>query len=125
MNPILAIGLMAVCLAFPRKASVLVSTKWIMWQQVASLIQADDGARLLQAADQLFDVAISANSIADFLRRQLPELAGELAANSAGILNRTPEWEVLGLHGRFALDELPKSLLMEVLDRDAGVVSSL
>jgi Nif-specific regulatory protein len=102
-----------------------VSTKWIVWQQVTSLIQADDGARLLQAAEQLFDVAVSANSVADFLRSQLPELAGELAANSVGIFQRTPEWESIGVHGRVGLSELPKNLLMEVLDRDAGVFCPL
>ncbi len=101
------------------------STKWIVWQQVTSLIQADDGARLLQAAEQLFDVAVSANSVADFLRSQLPELAGELAANSVGIFQRTPEWESIGVHGRVGLSELPKNLLMEVLDRDAGVFCPL
>ena len=34
-------------------------TKWIAWQQVASLIQADDGVRLLLSVEQLVDVAVS------------------------------------------------------------------
>lgn len=121
----LVVGLIAVRRTHLRKASRFVSAKWIAWHQVASLIQADDGARLLQATEQLFDVAVSANSVADFLRSQLTELAGELAANSVGVYRRTPEWEVLGHHGRIGFNELPKNLLMDVLDRDAGVVSPL
>lgn len=99
--------------------------KWIAWQQVASLIQADDGARLLQLIDQLVDVAVCAPSIAEFLKNQLPELAGELAANSVGLFQRTPEWTVIAQHGRLGLAEMPKSVLMDVLDRDAGVFCSL
>jgi len=102
-----------------------VPTKWIAWQQVASLIQADDGVRLLQAIEQLVDVAVSTDSVADFLRMQLPEMAGELAANSVGIFLRTPDWVSLAQHGRVGLTEMPKSLLMDVLDRDSGVLCSL
>lgn len=99
--------------------------KWIAWQQVASLIQADDGVRLLLSVEQLVDVAVSAPSVAEFLRIQLPELAGEIAASSAGVYQRTPDWVVLAHHGRIGLNEIPKSILMDVLDRDAGVVSPL
>ena len=101
------------------------STKWITWQQVPSLIQADDGVRVLQVIEQLVGVAVSATSAADFLRTQLPELAGELAANSVGVFLRTPEWIALGQHGRIGLNEMPKRLLMEVIDRDAGFVGPL
>ena len=108
-----------------RKESLLLSTKWITWQQVASLIQADDAARVLQAVEQLVDVAVSAGSTADFLRTLLPELAGELAANSIGVFLRTPDWIALAQHGRVGLSEMPKSLLMDVVDRDAGFVGPL
>lgn len=108
-----------------RKESLLLSTKWITWQQVASLIQADDAARVLQAVEQLVDVAVSATSTAEFLRILLPELAGELAANSLGVFLRTPEWVALAQHGRVGLNDMPKALLMDVVDRDAGVVGPL
>jgi transcriptional regulator with GAF, ATPase, and Fis domain len=102
-----------------------VSTKWISWQQVAPSLQADDGVRVLQAVEQFVDAAVSANSAADLLRVQLPELAGELAANSVGIYRRNPAWIAVAQHGRIGLSEMPKSLLMDVLDRDAGVVCPL
>ncbi|WP_237729384.1 sigma-54-dependent Fis family transcriptional regulator [Schlesneria paludicola] len=101
------------------------TAKWIAWQQVTSLIQADDGVRVLQAVEQLVDAAVSANSDLDFLRTQLHELAGELAAHSVGVYLRTPEWVALAQHGRLGLNEMPKSLLMDVLDRDAGFVGSM
>ena len=93
--------------------------KWITWQQVASLIQADDGIRLLLSVEQMVDVAVSAPTIVDFLRLQMPELAGEIAASSAGSCISTPDWVVHAHHGRIGLNEMPKSLLMDVLDRDA------
>lgn len=96
------------------------SSRWIAWHQVAQSIQADDGFRILQAVEQFVDAAIASNSAEDLLRSQLPELAGELAANSVGIYLRNPEWIALAQHGRLGLAEVSKSLLMDVLDRDAG-----
>ena len=101
------------------------STKWIAWQQVAHSIQVDDGIRVIQSIEQFVDAAVNAESVGDLLRVQLPELAGELAANSVGIFVRKPEWVALAQHGRIGLSEMPKNLLMEVLDRDAGVVGPL
>ena len=101
------------------------STKWIAWQHVAQSIQADDGVRILQAVEQLVEAAVSANSVAEFLRVQLPELAGELAANSVGVFLRNPDWVALAQHGRVGLNEMPKNVLMDVLDRDAGFVGPL
>ncbi len=101
------------------------STKWILWQQVAQSIQAEDGLRVLQAVEQVVDQAVLADNAAEFLRDQLPELAGELAANSVGIFLRNPDWIALSQHGRVGLGEMPKHLLMDVLDRDAGFVGSL
>lgn len=101
------------------------STKWISWPQVPTLIQADDGVRVLLTVEQMVAVAISASSTSDFFRSQLPELAGELAASSVGIFQRTPDWIVLGHHGRVGLSEMPRDWLMDVLDRDAGSVGPL
>ena len=101
------------------------STKWISWQQVAPSIHSDDGVRLLQNVEQLVSAAISAESISGFLKSQLPDLAGELAANSVGIFLRNPEWSTLAQHGRIGLNDMPKSLFMDVLDRDAGFAGPL
>jgi transcriptional regulator with GAF, ATPase, and Fis domain len=102
--------------------SPVVSAKWIAWQQVTHSIDADDAVRVLQAVEQFVGLAVSANSVQELLKTQLPELAGELAANSIGIFLRNPEWIALAQHGRIGLAEIPKSLLMDVLDRDAGLV---
>ena len=100
-------------------------TKWIAWQQVTQSIQNDDAIRVLQAVEQFVDRAITANTAVEFLRDQLPEIAGELAANSVGLFMRNPDWVAVSQHGRIGLAEMPKSLLMDVLDRDAGVVAPL
>ena len=104
----------------PPESESFVPTKWIAWQQVTSLLQADDTARILQSVEQLVDVAILTTTASEFLKTQLPKLAGELAANSVGVYAKTPEWIELAQHGRVGLSDLPKSQLMEVLDRDAG-----
>ena len=101
------------------------TTRWIAWPQVAQQIQPDDGVRVLQAVEQFVNAAVLADSSIGFLRNQLPEIAGELAANSVGIFLRNPEWIVVAQHGRVGLAEMPKSLLMDVLDRDAGFVGPL
>ena len=101
------------------------TAKWIAWQQVPSQIQADDGVRVLQAVEQLVDAAVAADSDVDFLRTQLHELAGELAAHSVGVYLRTPEWVAMAHHGRLGLNDMPKNLLMEILDRDAGFVGPM
>lgn len=101
------------------------TTRWIAWPQVAQQIQPDDGVRVLQAVEQFVNAAVLAESSIEFLRNQLPEIAGELAANSVGIFLRNPEWIAVAQHGRVGLAEMPKSLLMDVLDHDAGFVGPL
>lgn len=89
------------------------------------MLKADDAARVLQAIEQFVNEAVTAASVAELLKAQLPELAGELAANSVGLYQRTPDWTVLSQHGRTTIDDLPKRLMMEVLDRDSGCVGPL
>ena len=108
-----------------RKVSRFVSGKWISWQQSASALKVDDAARVLQAVEQFVNEAVASPSVAELLKMQLPELAGELAANSVGLYQRTPDWTALSQHGRTGLSDLPKRLLMEVLDRDSGYVGAL
>ena len=47
------------------------------------------------------------------------ELAGELGAQSAAVVERTPDWRFLAQHGRWSTDDLPWSFFIDALDGDA------
>ncbi len=100
-------------------------TKWISWSQVSSSIQSDDATRVVASIERLVENAVETLSVGDFLRQQLAEMAGELGVSGAGILERRPDWTVLGQSGRWNASDLPKHLLADVLDKDAGVTSGL
>ncbi len=78
----------------------------------------------MQLCLRLVESAAKAESFADFLRQELPEIASEFSAQWVGILQRDPDWETLAEFGRQPLESLPHHLLTEALDRNAaGCVS--
>ena len=99
--------------------------KWIAWSQVSNLIQADDAARVVGVIERLVAAAVEADSINDFLRQQLAEMAGELGVSGAGAMERRPDWTVLAQSGRWNASDIPKHLLADVLGKDAGVAAPL
>ena len=76
---------------------------------------------MLGMVERLIEAAAAADSEADLLRHQLTDMCGELGASGAGLFDRSPEWIVSAQSGRWNGGELPKDLLADVLDRDAGV----
>ena len=95
--------------------------KWIAWSQVSNLIQADDAARVVGVIERLVAAATVADSVSEFLRQQLAEMSGELGVSGAGAMERRPDWSVLAQSGRWNADDIPRHLLADVLDKDAGV----
>ena len=99
--------------------------KWITWSQVSNLIQADDAARVVGAIERLVAAAVEADSVSEFLRQQLAEMAGELGVSGAGAMERRPDWTILAQSGRWNASDIPKHLLADVLDKDAGVITPM
>ena len=96
--------------------------KWIAWSQVGGLIQPDDAVRVVGLIERLVAAATEATSVNDFLRQQLAEVAGELGVSGSGVMDRRPEWTVLGQSGRWSGTDAPKHVFADVLDKDAGVI---
>ena len=75
--------------------------------------------------ERLIEAASVAESEADFLRQQLADMCGELGASGSGIFDRAPNWVVTAQTGRWNSNDLPKDLMADVLDRDAGVATAV
>ena len=76
---------------------------------------------MLGMIERLIEATAIAETEADFLKHQLTDMCGELGASGAGIFDRSPAWVISAQTGRWNGGELPKDLLANVLDRDAGV----
>jgi len=99
-----------------------VAARWISWPEVNSQLSADS-AHLLVLVDRLIASAASAES-EGFLRQQLAEIASDLGATAAVLSASAPEWVTAAQSGRWPAP-LPRDLLVEILDRDAGVATTL
>ena len=97
-----------------------VPTKWLNWHEVPSTFPASDGARLLPLLEQLARRAIDVTDPAAFLREIIADLAGELGAQAAAIVERTGTWTAVVQHGRWAADDVPFGFAADVLDKDAA-----
>lgn len=78
------------------------------------------GAAELQLCLRLLDSAINAESLASYLKQELPEFAAEFAVQWVAVLNRRNDWERIAEFGRQPTETLPSRFLIEALDRDAG-----
>ena len=101
------------------------SVRWISWSEVIHQFAAADSAQLIGIIERLLDATSTATTCQDFLRQQLTDISGELGASGAGVFDRVPNWTVLAQSGRLSGNEIPKDLLTEVLDRDAGLATPL
>lgn len=99
--------------------------RWIAWSEVIHQFPAADAAQVIAVIERLIEATSHADTEADFLRQQLSDVSGELGASGAGIFERTPNWSVLTQTGRWNGGEIPKDLLADVLDRDAGLSTVL
>jgi transcriptional regulator with GAF, ATPase, and Fis domain len=100
-----------------------VPARWIAWSEVSHHIPAADASHTLTMLERLIEAASQAATEPEFLRQQLGDMCGELGASGAGIFDRSPNWVVSCQTGRWSGSEIPKDLLAEVLDRDAGVAT--
>jgi transcriptional regulator with GAF, ATPase, and Fis domain len=100
-----------------------VSAKWSAWSEVSHLLRAEDSVRVIGVIERLVEATVPSDNAGEFLRHQLADMTGELGASGAGLFERCPNWIVAAQSGRWNAADLPKDLLAEVLDRDAGVAS--
>ena len=79
----------------------------------------------LRLVQRLLELALSKQGSGELAGVLLEEIASALRADQAAICEAMPEWQVRWHHARRGArplgDQLPRSLLSEVLDREAGV----
>lgn len=98
--------------------------RWLSWSEVSARLTAEQWCQFATFQEFLLAAAANANSVEPFLKQVISDLAGELAAVGVAIWRRTPDWRPLVQHGRWPTSDLPRNLLAEALDREAGGQSS-
>ena len=93
---------------------------WLKWEELPWLSRSESMGGTLQLCERLLASAIDATGLVSFLREQLPEITNEFSVQWAGVISRTPTWQMAAEFGRRPIDELPYRLLEEALDRDAA-----
>src|SRR5262245_10978603 len=91
------------------------------------LLQADADASdplALRLVQRLLEIGLALAGSAELARSMLEEVAGALRADQAAVVEASPDWQVRWQHARRGAralgDALPRTLLGEVLDREAG-----
>ena len=96
------------------------STRWTTWSEHAWLQHAADGVATLQLGDRLLSQVAGAESGCAYLATVLPDVASEFAVQWAAVIDRWPEWATRVEFGRQPFEHLPVRFFEEVLDREAG-----
>jgi Nif-specific regulatory protein len=104
------------------------STQWLRATECPLLQAGNDGvdAGQLRIVHRLLEIAMLRQSSQDVAEALLAEVANQLRADHVGIWEATPSWQ---LRWHFArpgtrvnLDSIPRPLLNDTLDRQAGVM---
>lgn len=102
-----------------------VPARWIAWSEANHQVPPGEALPLVLILDRLVQAAVASGTEAEFLRQQLAEVSAELGATGAALIEPVPDWKTVAQSGRWPNVELPRALLADVLDRDAGVVTNL
>ena len=103
------------------------STQWLRAIECSLLQHADDGVdvALLRRVQRLLEVGMLCQASAEVAQALLAEVAVQLRADHVGIWEAMPGWQ---LHWQYArpgtranLEAIPRPLLNDILDRQAGV----
>jgi Nif-specific regulatory protein len=103
------------------------STQWLRALECPLLQNADDGVEIadLRRVQRLLDIVILGNACADAMQALLAEIAVQLRADHAGIWAAAPAWQLCWQYARpgtrVNIESVPRPLLHEILDRQAGV----
>jgi transcriptional regulator with GAF, ATPase, and Fis domain len=106
------------------------STQWLRALDCSLLQHADDSVDLtaLRLVQRLLEIAMMRQSSDDVAQTLLAEIATQLRADHVGIWEATPTWTLRWHFARpgmrVPLDAIPRPLLHEILDRQAGVAQA-
>jgi len=97
----------------------MASPVWKEWTSLPFLAPGAPGGSELRLALRLLECALNVESVDDFFRQQLPEIASEFAASWVAVMRRGREWRKLAEFGRQPTEHLPLRIMAEALERDA------
>ncbi len=104
------------------------STQWLRAVDCTLLQSAGDDVDVitLRVVQRFLEIALTRQSSADVAQSLLPEIAAQLRADHVGVWEATPKWESRHAWARpgtrVNLDAIPRPLLNDILDRQAGVI---
>ena len=98
---------------------------WHSWSALPWLGRGAGVGGEAQLALRLLDSAVDVESMAIYLKQELPEIASEFAVQWIGVLRRGTSWDRLGEFGRQPMESLPLKFFADALDRDAAGCLSL
>ena len=102
------------------------SIQWLRAPDCSLLAHADDGVDVvaLRLVQRLLEIAMLRQSTDDVAQTLLAEVAAQLRADHVGVWEAMPTWELRWHHARPGsranLEAIPRNLLNEVLDQQAG-----
>lgn len=103
------------------------STQWLRAPECPLLAHADDSVDVaaLRLVQRLLEIAMLARSSDDGAKALLAEVATQLRADHVGVWEATPNWvlrwQFARASSRVNLEAIPRPLLNDILDRQAGV----
>ena len=93
---------------------------WLNWSNLPWMGRGVPAGAEVQFCFRLIESAVQAESLAAYLKQELPEVASVFAAQWVGVFRRGSEWERLAEFGRQPAESLPQALLAEALERDSA-----
>lgn len=95
-------------------------TEWMQWSEMPWLSSSQAGSTVVQLSERLLESVQSARDEKSLLASQLPEVATELGAQWAAIMQKTPGWVTVTEFGRHTLPEMPTELFGDALDKESA-----
>ena len=101
-------------------------TTWINWSDTSAAQPGDACGTMIELCGRQLANAVSAKTITDLLKSELPDLATELSAQWLAVVKRLPgqEWDTVAQHGRHSLPSAPNSLWEQTLEKEAGGIEN-
>jgi transcriptional regulator with GAF, ATPase, and Fis domain len=97
-----------------------VKTEWMQWSEMPWLASSQAGSTVIQLSERLLESVQSTRDEKSLLNSQLPEVATELGAQWAAVMQKTPSWVTIAEFGRHTLSDLPFDVFVDSLDKESA-----
>ncbi|MGE3317467.1 MAG: sigma 54-interacting transcriptional regulator [Planctomycetaceae bacterium] len=94
--------------------------RWMRWVEHPLFTHSEQSGSALRLSERALASAGKTRDVDEFVRGFIAEIPRELGVQWGALVRRSPGWSIAAEHGRCPFDELPTSLLTQVLDREAA-----